>query len=553
MSKNKKPAEQNEQKVMTKYDLKMQKRQAQKEQEKKEQLRTTIISVVVVAALVCLVASFPIRTYMTINETYVTIGGEKISKLEFDYRNNIVKNNYYNQYGSYLSYFGLDMSGDLSTQMYSDTMTWEDFFQQMTVENISQNIAIKRQAEAEGFTYDVTEDYKNFEASVKKTAGEVGVSVKEYIKGIYGDYATMSRISEFVKEDMVVTAYYSQLEDSKAPADDAIQAYYEENKDNYESVDYRVTTVKAELPTEPTELADPVEETENSEATDETAEEAYEPSEAEIEKAMADAKVMADAAEAIVATEGELMENVTMAQATSAISDWLFAAERKAGDTTVIQDDINNQYYVLAFEKRYLDESPSADVRILITQEKVGQDLLDEWKKGEATEDSFADLCAEYSIDSSATNGGLCEGVSKGEMSDELSAWLFDEARVSGDSVAIDAEDGYDYVMYYVGTNEPAWKLNIKSTLLSDIMDAYLEEITASITVEDPKGNLNYLKVQEAEEAATESETAESTEAVEPETAESKEAVEPETAESTEATEPETAESTDAAEASQAQ
>ncbi len=542
MSKNKKPAEENEQKVMTKYDLKMQKRQAQKEQEKKEQLRTTIISVVVVAALVCLVASFPIRTYMTINETYVTIGGEKISKLEFDYRNNIVKNNYYNQYGSYLSYFGLDMSGDLSTQMYSDTMTWEDFFQQMTVENISQNIAIKRQAEAEGFTYDVTEDYKNFEASVKKAAGEVGVSVKEYIKGIYGDYATMSRISEFVKEDMVVTAYYSQLEDTKAPADDAIQAYYEENKDNYESVDYRVTTVKAELPTEPTELADPVEETKNSEATDETAEEAYEPSEAEIEKAMADAKVMADAAEAMVATEGELMENVTMAQATSAISDWLFAAERKAGDTTVIQDDINNQYYVLAFEKRYLDESPSADVRILITQEKVGQDLLDEWKKGEATEDSFADLCAEYSIDSSATNGGLCEGVSKSEMSDELSAWLFDEARVSGDSVAIDAEDGYDYVMYYVGTNEPAWKLNIKSTLLSDIMDAYLEEITASITVEDPKGNLNYLKVQEAEEAATESETAESTEATEPETAES-----------TDAVEPETAESTDAAEASQAQ
>lgn len=513
MSKNKKTVEQNEQKAMTKYDLKMQKRQAQKEQEKKEKLKTTIISVVVVAALVCLVASFPIRTYMTINETYVTIGGEEISKLEFDYRNNIVKNNYYNQYGSYLSYFGLDMSGDLSTQMYTETMSWEDFFHQMTVENISQNIAIKRQANAEGFTYDVTADYKNFEESIKRAASEVGVSVKEYIKGIYGNYATISRISDFVKEDMVVTAYYNQVEDSKAPADEEIQAYYESNKDNYESVDYRVTTIKAELPTEPTELADPVEETETTEATDETAEEVYEPSEAEIEKAMADAKVLADAAEATVTTEGELMENVTMARATTAISDWLFEAERKAGDTTVIEDDINNQYYVLAFENRYLDESLTADARILITQEKVGQDLLDEWTNGEATEDSFASLCTEYSIDTSASNGGLCVGVSKGEMSDELSAWLFDEARANGDTVAIDAEDGYDYVMYYVGTNEPVWKLNIKSTLLSDTMDAYLEEITADITVEDPKGNLNYLKVQ-AEEAA-QSETAESTESAE--------------------------------------
>ena len=84
MSKKENVTEQTEEKVMTKYDRKMQQRKEQKEKEKREKRRNTIIGVVVVAALVCLVASFPIRTYLAVNETYVTVGGEDISKVEFD-------------------------------------------------------------------------------------------------------------------------------------------------------------------------------------------------------------------------------------------------------------------------------------------------------------------------------------------------------------------------------------------------------------------------------------------------------------------------------------
>ena len=517
VTENKEQKEQTEQKVMTKYDRKVQKRKEEKEKEKKEERISTAVGIVFLVALVCLVASFPIRTYLATHETYVVINGEKVNKVEFDYAYNTSKNNYITQYGSYLSYFGLDTSKDLSTQMYSDTLTWQDYFEQNAVESLKQNRALMAEAKAAGFTYDTTDEYNTFKETIKTSAAAAGVSDKEYVRSIYGSYATMGRIEEYVKNDMVMNAYYQKLQEDNAPSDDEIQSYYEENKATYDSVDYRLTTIEADLPTEPTELADPVEETaadttgttDGTAATDTTQDTAYQPSDAEIAKAMEDAKVLADDAEQTVAKDGEAHENEKKSSVNYMISDWLFDDARKAGDTTVITNDNSHCYYAVAFEKRYLDETPSADVRVIIpTEDKNGEEILEEWKNGAATEDSFAELCKKYTQDTSAVeNGGLFEQVTKTGMTEELSNWIFDSSRQVGDTVAITVSDS-TYVLYYIGQEQPEWKINIKNTLVSDTMSQHVQDITADVTVEDPKGKLNYLKVQAEESAAAETETA---------------------------------------------
>ena len=531
MSKNEKVTEnkeQTEQKVMTKYDRKVQKRKEEKEKEKKEERISTAIGIVVLVALVCLVASFPIRTYLATHETYVVVNGEAVNKVEFDYQYNLTKNNYITQYGSYLTYFGLDTSKDLSTQMYSDTLTWQDYFEQNAVESLKQNKALMAEAKAAGFTYDTTDEYNTFKETIKTSAAAAGVSDKEYVRSIYGSYATMGRIEEYVKNDMVMNAYYQKLQEDNAPSDDEIQSYYEENKATYDSVDYRLTTIEADLPTEPTELADPVEETaadttgttDGTAATDSTQDTAYQPSDAEIAKAMEDAKVLADDAEQTVAKDGEAHENEKKSSVNYLISDWLFDDARKAGDTTVITNDNSHCYYAVAFEKRYLDETPSADVRVIIpTEDKTGEEILEEWKNGAATEDSFAELCKKYTQDTSAVeNGGLFEQVTKTGMTEELSNWIFDTSRQAGDTVAITVSDT-TYVLYYIGQDQPEWKINIKNTLVSDTMSQHMQDITADITVEDPKGKLNYLKVQAEESAADETAAAETQEITEEQTA----------------------------------
>lgn len=531
MSKNEKVTEnkeQTEQKVMTKYDRKVQKRKEEKEKEKKEERISTAIGIVVLVALVCLVASFPIRTYLATHETYVVVNGEAVNKVEFDYQYNLTKNNYITQYGSYLTYFGLDTSKDLSTQMYSDTLTWQDYFEQNAVESLKQNKALMAEAKAAGFTYDTTDEYNTFKETIKTSAASAGISEKEYVRSIYGSYATMGRIEEYVKNDMVMNAYYQKLQEDNAPSDDEIQSYYEENKATYDSVDYRLTTIEAELPTEPTELADPVEETaadttgttDGTAATDSTQDTAYQPSDAEIAKAMEDAKVLADDAEQTVAKDGEAHENEKKSSVNYLISDWLFDDARKAGDTTVITNDNSHCYYAVAFEKRYLDETPSADVRVIIpTEDKTGEEILEEWKNGAATEDSFAELCKKYTQDTSAVeNGGLFEQVTKTGMTEELSNWIFDTSRQAGDTVAITVSDT-TYVLYYIGQDQPEWKINIKNTLVSDTMSQHMQDITADVTVEDPKGKLNYLKVQAEESAADETAAAETQEITEEQTA----------------------------------
>lgn len=528
VTENKEQKEQTEQKVMTKYDRKVQKRKEDKEKEKKEERISTAVGIVFLVALVCLVASFPIRTYLATHETYVVINGEEVNKVEFDYVYNTSKNNYITQYGSYLSYFGLDTSKDLSTQMYSDTLTWQDYFEQNAVESLKQNKALMAEAKAAGFTYDTTDEYNTFKETIKTSAAAAGVSDKEYVRSIYGSYATMGRIEEYVKNDMVMNAYYQKLQEDNAPSDDEIQSYYEENKATYDSVDYRLTTIEADLPTEPTELADPVEETaadttgttDGTAATDSTQDTAYQPSDAEIAKAMEDAKVLADDAEQTVAKDGEAHENEKKSSVNYLISDWLFDDARKAGDTTVITNDNSHCYYAVAFEKRYLDETPSADVRVIIpTEDKTGEEILEEWKNGAATEDSFAELCKKYTQDTSAVeNGGLFEQVTKTGMTEELSNWIFDSSRQAGDTVAITVSDT-TYVLYYIGQDQPEWKINIKNTLVSDTMSQHVQDITADVTVEDPKGKLNYLKVQAEESAAAETATAETQEITEEQTA----------------------------------
>lgn len=501
--------EQKPEKVVTKYDLKMQRRKEQKEKELRDRRIGRIIGVVLAVALVCFVASFPIRNLLTVKGTYVTVNGEQINRVEFDYYYQTARNEYMSTNGMYLSYFGLDLSGDLSRQMYSETLTWKDYFEEVAVQNIARNKGMLKEARAEGFTYDTGEDYREYEEMLEQAASENGYTVKDYVKELYGVYATPSRIKPYIEEALYVAAYYDKVAEGVAPAMEEIESYYAENKASYDSVDYYMETVDAQLPTEPTELADPVEEPEEGEEENggddgESGEEqTYQPSEAEIAAAMEKAKEEADKAVKTI-RKGELHEGARRTAINSNVRDWLYDEARKEGDTNVIEDAANHRYYVVCFMDRYLEETPSADLHIAMTDKGNGQALMDEWKGGEATEETFAELCDKYNDASvMSARGGLVEGALPSSVPDELKEWMTDEARQKGDTVVISPEtEEYDYVVYYAGPNDAEWAMSIRNTLINEKMSEYLEEKTQDIQVQDSRGNLNYLKVRAQEEAA---------------------------------------------------
>lgn len=492
-------------KIVTKYDRKVQRRKEEKEKARRDERIGKIIGIALIVVLVCIVASFPIRNYLTINGTYIKVSGDAVSKVEFDYHYQVASSDYISQYGPYLSYFGLDLSRDITTQMYSENLTWGDYFEELAVDNLAREKALLKAAKEEGFTYDVTEDYNEYRERLKEAASEAGTTVKNYVKELYGVYATESRVKSYVQNGMYLNAYLEQLSEQMKPGQEEIQEYYDNDKASYDSVDYRMLTVNAELPTEPTELADPVEETTEDESEGAEGEEkAYEPSEAEIEAAMKLAKEEADQKEKTIRTAGELNTNKKSASVTSAVREWLFDEQRTAGDTTVIEDANYHRYYVVSFEDRYLDQTPSVDLRMVITTEDNGEAILEEWKGGEATEESFAAICDQYNdSEMLSVEGGLFEALTSSSVPDELWAWMSESTRTAGDTTVISPEnEETTYVAYYVGANDAEWILNIRNTLLSQKMSEYMDNTVGEINVEDPKKNLRYLQVRAEEEAA---------------------------------------------------
>lgn len=500
--KNQKPEAAPAEKVVTKYDLKMQKRQEEKERAAREKRISTITTVVIVAVLVCFALSFPIRSMIAQNKTICTIGDQKIGQVEFDYSYNVSVNNYINTYSAYLSYFGLDPSKDLSTQPYMDNLTWKDYFEESAVESMQRSKALKADAQAAGFTYDVSRDYENFVVQQREAAKNAGVSLSRYVRQSYGDYATMNRIKPFVEEALYVAAYYEELEGKLKPSAEEVEAVYTANPENYDSVDYRILQFAAELPTEPTELADP-----DAQAPAEGTQ--YTPSDAEVEKAMADAKVLADAALKTIKTEGELIENIKRSSTNTSIRDWLFDDSRKAGDTSVMEDTTYNRYYCVEFVNRYRNDNATADIRVMAcAEEEDALNILSAWKNGAATEESFIELCDGEFYDNAVAKGGLVEGVSSSEdMYEELLAWIFAEGRAAGDCDVITIPDTGSFVVFYSGEGKAEWYNGIQSSLLNDALGEYVDAQMEKCAVVDADGNLNFLKVKAAQEAEEEAGT----------------------------------------------
>jgi len=118
--------------------------------------------------------------------------------------------------------------------------------------------------------------------------------------------------------------------------------------------------------------------------------------------------------------------------------------------------------------------------------EKQAQDILNEWLSGEKTEDSFAAVANQYSVDpGSNTNGGLYTDVSTGEMVEAFDAWCFDAARQVGDYDIVRTELGF-HIMYFSGSH-PIWK----DQVLSDIMGQNGADLLFEVTEKYPL-NVDY-------------------------------------------------------------
>jgi hypothetical protein len=158
--------------------------------------------------------------------------------------------------------------------------------------------------------------------------------------------------------------------------------------------------------------------------------------------------------------------------------------EEKSGEVTL--DEIKEQYPTVAV-RHILIKAEAAEDGTYTDEAKEAaktkaEEILQEWKDGDATEESFAALAEEYSEDpGSNTNGGLYDSVMQGQMVEEFDAFCFNENRKSGDTAIVYGESGSYagyHVMYFVGEGDPANNETGRSYIASEKMSEWLNTLT---------------------------------------------------------------------------
>ncbi len=428
------------------------------------------------------------------NRAAVVIDGEKYTAADVSYY-------YYSAYQNFMSsgygsYF-INTSQPLSSQtcVFDSEMTWADYFKEEAVNNLKLVHAAAKAATAENMT--LGEEEKETLTSnieyMKAQAEANNYSYKDYLTAVYGSYMTPDIFEEQLELALLANMYTTAHYDSLVYTDDEILAYYEENKNTYDTVDGAYVAVSGKAETTKDEEGNTIEATDEEKAA-----------------ALAEAKNTADTllagfnagddlqalAEALSATYTGSTE---LTYSDSTALNWLFDESRVAGDTEIVLDKETSTYYVLVFNSREREDALDYNVRhILVTEanlnlaegeeaedsaiELAAQAILDEW---DGTEEGFAALAEKYSQDTgSVANGGLYENVNKGDMVTEFNDWCYVEGRKTGDVEIVKSPYGY-HIMYFVsyGTTE-YWHNACQTALANDAYSAWETELRDSVTAE---------------------------------------------------------------------
>lgn len=407
---------------------------------------------------------------------------------------------YYNLYYTYSSY-GIDVSTivdiskPLEEQMVDETKTWHEYVLDYTVNTLKSITGVYEEAIANGFVLpeEYQTDLDSFSQQLEEIAAKNSMTKEEYIENSYGKGVTEETVRKMTEIQIYCNAYIQDYQGKVTVSDEDIQAYYEANKKDIDTVAMRfffTPTYSDEEGSEYTHeqakaAAEAVAAAQNAEEFDNLA---YENADEEQKKSY---------------DEGgsTLMQGITYnGVGIEEVSEWLFDEARQYGDTYTFHDVEYSSYLIVMFEERVDPNYDYIDVRhILITPEEdeegnisdeawtaaeeKANEIYEGFLAGEQTEEAFGELAKEHSADGNAAQGGIYEDVKKGQMVETFNNWCFDEARQPGDSGIVKTRFGY-HIMYFVGTGTNNLTGTIEPSVTSEKVSAWIENFSVNAAEE---------------------------------------------------------------------
>lgn len=495
--------------TQSKIDKRKEEARKRKEKQRKIQnarikpaVRKKILSGACIALVILLLAGiiFSNTTYARTTFTAVSSGDVKITAAEYSYYYNTAFSNYYSTWTSYG--YTIDTSTSLKRQTAIDgTTPLDEYIHDSALSSIQWYITFSEEAKEAGIALEDEDMEKVEEAmvSLQETAEEYGMDVDKFLKSNYGSGVTQELYRSIVEREQLANKYYTIVYNETEYSESEIEDAFEENIDSYQVADIRY-----QLFTSNEDSAEGEEEIITKEDALALAQEfmAEVKSEEDFARLSYEIESAADESteeEDIDYSSQALHKETKASSLDENVAAWVFSDDRAAADTNIIENSAGTGYYAVymvtpSYRHEYntinvrhilisvADEEDTDSEGTALTSEEAYSkitEIYDEWKNGEATEDSFAALAEEYSEDTgSSSNGGLYEQVYKNQMTTEFNDWCYDENRQAGDTEIIETDYGY-HLMYFVGEDAPYWEVQVESDLRSDDYTAYYEDRSA--------------------------------------------------------------------------
>ena len=169
------------------------------------------------------------------NRTVATFGDHTLTSAMFSYF-------YWASYTSFLNYYGsdaqnmVDLYTPLSEQMYSEDLTWQDYFIDNAFMAYRQYCALNDMAKADGFELSETAQntIANAENELQEVAETMGFeTIEEYLIANYGGGSTFENYMEYIHDHFVVQEYTAQLQNSFNYSDEEVEAFFDEHAAEY--------------------------------------------------------------------------------------------------------------------------------------------------------------------------------------------------------------------------------------------------------------------------------------------------------------------------------
>lgn len=355
-------------KALTKYDRKMQARKEAESRDKHSLLISRIIGILAAVAIIAIIIAIPVVKSINANREYIRVGNHSITEAEYEFFYNN-STNYTRQL--YVYYGLLDTRKSLETQMYNSTTTFAEFFEDMALHSITQYFIMIDDASSKGIKYDVTDEYNDFFDTIKKEAAENNLTENEYIKAYYGTHTTKSNIKDAVKNLIIANQHYNFLIEQNTPSSEAVEAFYTEHQDNYDTIDYNIFECLSDVNdnSSPDEI-----EAAMAIALDKVAD-----MQLELENGSDFAelckKYASESQKATYEDEKACAKSEVIAELNSSYSEWLSAADRKANDVNVFTSANNNSYYLVEFKSKQRPDTVTASIQSTLADQKVTEFL----------------------------------------------------------------------------------------------------------------------------------------------------------------------------------